>query len=568
MTCSARDAARAAERRDRGAAESFSERRARRPPRARAGARPGYHHRVLRAREAPPAGAAWRTLLVLAAVLVPYALLVRRFDFLNDDAYISFRYSRHLAEGHGLRFNVGEDPPVEGYSNFLWVVWLALLHRLGLDILVWSRVCSIACGAALVAWFPLFLRRRLGFSDVSAAAAGLVLATLPTMTVWSTSGLAAMPTALFVFGAFAALAGERPRGLRAGVLGALAALTRADGAGYVGLVGLAALLRWSRTGERALLRAALATSLVVGAALGLLLAWRLSYYGEWVPNTAQLKGGFAWGRLERGAKYVALNLLTVLPLLACLAAGLAALRARRAELPALALVLVLGTLGYALWVGGDFLPFGRLLVPAAPFFVLAGAGAWQRWVPREPGRVLSAGALVLLSVSASFDRNLLPRSVLERFFFRYGEAAFETEVENWEKVCDFTASWTTMGRALARFTQPGESIVLYNVGVVGYLTELTIYDMYGLTNREAARAAVITPRQTPGHDMQVPYEFFRPRRPTYIQAVLVPHGKDIDLSIMSSVTDWFEHVQLERYELPPEDGFPPGVDLMVGRIRY
>lgn len=506
------------------------------------------------------------TLGLLAIVLLPYAFLVWRFDFLNDDAYISFRYARHLSEGHGLRFNIGEDPPVEGYTNFLWVLWMALLHRLGLDILVWSRVSSIACGVALVAWFTLFLRRELRLSSTQAGAAGLVLATLPTITVWSTSGLETMPTALFVFGAFASLCRSRPRGVRAGVLGALAALTRADGVGYVGLVGLAALLRWSATRERELLRALLRTAAIVSASLAALLLWRLSYYGDYVPNTAYLKGGFAWTRLERGWNYVALNLLTVAPLGLCLLAGLLALAGRAAGLLGSALLLVLGTLGYALWVGGDFLPFGRLLVPAAPFFVLLWIRCQERFHLGTGARLLGSAALVALSALASFDRHVVPRALLERFFFRYGEAAFETELENWSKVKDFTSWWTDLGRALAKHTQPGESILLYNVGVVGYLCELTIYDMYGLTNREAARAAVLTERGTPGHDMRVPLEFFKPYDPTYLSAVLVPRGKEINVAYLKGMSSWFEDVEIERHELSVADGFPPDVDLLLGRI--
>ena len=45
--------------------------------------------------------------------------LVWRFWFVCDDAFILFRYSRHLAEGHGLTFNVGDPAPVEGFSEFL-----------------------------------------------------------------------------------------------------------------------------------------------------------------------------------------------------------------------------------------------------------------------------------------------------------------------------------------------------------------------------------------------------------------------------------------------------------------
>ena len=47
-----------------------------------------------------------------------------------DDAFISFRYAAHLIAGQGLVFNPGEH--VEGYTNFLWVLEVALLGWLGI----------------------------------------------------------------------------------------------------------------------------------------------------------------------------------------------------------------------------------------------------------------------------------------------------------------------------------------------------------------------------------------------------------------------------------------------------
>ena len=60
-------------------------------------------------------------LLLLAALLFGYN--VHRYYFLSDDSFISFRYARHLAEGHGLVWNSGER--IEGYTNFLWVLFMA-----------------------------------------------------------------------------------------------------------------------------------------------------------------------------------------------------------------------------------------------------------------------------------------------------------------------------------------------------------------------------------------------------------------------------------------------------------
>ncbi len=46
---------------------------------------------------------------------------------LNDDAMVSMRYAQHLSQGYGFVFNVGE-PAVEGFSNLLWMLYMALLH--------------------------------------------------------------------------------------------------------------------------------------------------------------------------------------------------------------------------------------------------------------------------------------------------------------------------------------------------------------------------------------------------------------------------------------------------------
>src|SRR5205809_1717348 len=88
--------------------------------------------------------------IALALAWLVFVLLAVRTWFTCDDAYISFRYARHLAEGHGLVFNLGESPRVEGYSNFLWVLWLSVFERAGVDPAIAANVTSLASGAALV----------------------------------------------------------------------------------------------------------------------------------------------------------------------------------------------------------------------------------------------------------------------------------------------------------------------------------------------------------------------------------------------------------------------------------
>jgi hypothetical protein len=92
---------------------------------------------------------------------IPHALLVYRFWFLADDAFISFRFARNLALGHGLRYNLGVHLPVEGYSNFLWVILCAIFEFFRLDITLWPLLLSAAC-ASILLWLVFDrLHRRL-----------------------------------------------------------------------------------------------------------------------------------------------------------------------------------------------------------------------------------------------------------------------------------------------------------------------------------------------------------------------------------------------------------------------
>ncbi|MDP6369566.1 MAG: hypothetical protein QF615_08155, partial [Planctomycetota bacterium] len=274
--------------------------------------------------------------LVALAVLV-WAVSAWHLDFICDDAFISFRYAKHLAAGEGLVFNLGSHQPVEGYTNFLWVVYLSLfepggyLHTRFLDTPTIARLSSGLCGLILLLQMAAYLRRRPDLSDAARAAGLLFLATFPPMALWSSGGLATMPVALFIFLAFrtlldstglhtdsktgpAAIAERRfPgiwTGIWAGLWGVLAVLTRADG--FLWIAGICLLAALSpRCRERSFRRSLFTFATLTALALAVHFSWRHNYYGEWLPNTARVKTGLSALRLERGAKYVLAYLCAV-----------------------------------------------------------------------------------------------------------------------------------------------------------------------------------------------------------------------------------------------------------------
>src|SRR5436190_21845758 len=99
----------------------------------------------------------WSACLVIVFLIYAAAYIIRtsflvggtRYFTLVDDQMISMRYAENLASGAGLVWNAG-GPRVEGYSNFLWLLYMALFHVVGVPR-PWISACIQATGAILLA---------------------------------------------------------------------------------------------------------------------------------------------------------------------------------------------------------------------------------------------------------------------------------------------------------------------------------------------------------------------------------------------------------------------------------
>ena len=69
--------------------------------------------------------------IIVAAIIVVLTALAWSNRFIQDDAFISFRYADNLVSGHGLVWNAGER--IEGYTNFLWTLLMVVPLALKLD---------------------------------------------------------------------------------------------------------------------------------------------------------------------------------------------------------------------------------------------------------------------------------------------------------------------------------------------------------------------------------------------------------------------------------------------------
>jgi len=495
--------------------------------------------------------------LLLPLAFAAYALLTWRSDWLCDDAYISFRYARHLAQGEGLVFNPAREVPVEGYSNFLWVLWLGASEWLGIGAAAAARWTSGLCGALLLLSVVRFLRRRTDQSPLSIGA-----------------------TALFLFLCFDRLLGdvERPRPWSAAAFALATALVRADGAVWVGmlLVGVLALHPLKRC-RPAHLRAILIVSAVLVLGVGVHVLWRLSTYGDFLPLTARVKAGFSTARLARGLNYIVAWLLVLpsIPIILIAGAALSRSLPRRIAVPAAAILSIAAL--YAVWIGGDFMPFGRFLFPAIPFLALLFGAVIDRLGSshRRLAWVLIA-VCVGTSLGAHFDRNAVPESARRLFDFR-PDRAWQSEVERRDEMVLNVRRWVLLGRALDRWTDASESLVLGGIGAVGYHSELFIYDTYGLVTPEVVAQGRVIEGSSPGHDLRVNPPFFLEYEPTFLGTYITPAsgiapGQPLPWWTDVRPPDWETHqwsslVDVETYPLDPGDGFPENAQLVLLRIR-
>ena len=92
---------------------------------------------------------------------------------LHEDAYILFQYSKMLSHGHGIAFDLTSGPS-EGATDFLWMVTLALMAVLSIDIGTAALLLN-GIGLCVTAWAVIRIRGRCDLVSVSAS--GLLLLT-------------------------------------------------------------------------------------------------------------------------------------------------------------------------------------------------------------------------------------------------------------------------------------------------------------------------------------------------------------------------------------------------------
>jgi len=396
--------------------------------------------------------------------------------FMPDDAFISLRYARRLLSGHGLTWTDG--PPVEGYSNLLWILLCAGVGLAGVDLITAARALGfVGMGSAVCAlvWMH---RPRHAADALPALAGSLAVGLCGPIAAWTIGGMEQpLLAGLLAWAIILSLPLlERDdlsfgRVLLPGLLLGLTCITRPDGVVFAATL-CAAMLLAKGTGGRSLRLAAILALLPVACCLGQLV-FRRAYYGEWWPNTAYVKFSPSPNRLSEGLSYLRGGAYTLGPLILLAATGVAA-GASGSFYRKRALLLVAPICGWAVYlavIGGDIFNARRHLVPVIVLLAMLAAQGlhWLRASagPRERFGVW-LGTVFLLGLLGYTQSNDMENR--------------EARAERWE--------WDgEVAGKLFKNAFGGQQALLAvdSAGCLPYWSELPAIDMLGLNDRHIAR---------------------------------------------------------------------------------
>ena len=351
-------------------------------------------------------------LLLSAFAIVIGVLAVHTWtyrEFMVDDAFISLRYSDRLLNGQGLTWNDGER--VEGYSNLLWVLGCSFLGFLGIDLVAAPRILGFLGTAATIAAI-LWTHRAVTWRGLLPGLAGAFAVALSgPVAIWTIGGLEQPLLAGLLAWVLAILLPLREesraglgRALVVGLLLGLIAVTRPDGLVFTLGIVLAYLATrgLSPPPWRTLsIMAGLPALFFAGQ-----LAFRLAYYHDWVPNSAYAKVAFTPERIWAGVTYVSGGVYLLGLLVPALASGFVAAPSRPRRRAIFLLTVLAVWLVYVTFIGGDFFPGHRQLVPAIVVLAFLFAISVESWMARYgSARVLVSGAscLAVLTVAQFLD---------------------------------------------------------------------------------------------------------------------------------------------------------------------
>jgi arabinofuranosyltransferase len=407
-------------------------------------------------------------LLYLGILLSVYTWIFVNFSAIPyEDAAILMRYAKHLAQGHGIVWNVGEQP-VDGATDFLFMVVVAILSKTGISIETSTRLISLISHVLTVVVIYAAIRKLHGASRWMAFLSGAYFAIGPGLKyVEAYFGTPFFALAACVTWCFAVQC-SRGRSRSASMAFALSCLVmsliRPEGVLLAGfMLGSIVYIRGLK-GSGQTLAYFVGVFCVLGS---LYFFWRWAYFGSPLPNPYYIKGR---GLLHFAGLQAGLwnEIRLCLPLAPVFALGLCSSANTRRETTSCLIPLVgFGAIWILLSSETDFLmrfqyPILALALVSWPPLL---GGAWEYWkLPGVNSLENSRRMKALLLVIAASLGALSYQYVRYRNEKPYGDGAYD------------------VGLMLREYKDKNYTLATTEAGLLPFYSEWRTVDTWGLND--------------------------------------------------------------------------------------
>jgi arabinofuranosyltransferase len=445
---------------------------------------------------------------------------------LIDDTYISLRYAKNFASGHGMVFNAGEH--VEGYVCFLWIVLLGSIKKIvpSADLVELAKLSGIFFGVATIAVIDRFS------SCLHAPDAGtdsflaqerpffslLLMAFFPYV-FWCYSGMETglylflLVSAAFFFCRYLIEENNKSRHLvYSAVLMACALMTRPETLVPAGL-SLGFILCQGKQGR---LKNVLSFSVPLVLIYFPYFLWRYTYYGYLLPNPYYAKvGSPSLVNILHGIAYIKKGIYPCLLFIIFIFSKIIR-KGAGLKMPELYLLfLVAATIFTILATGADHFNELRYVMYMLPFMYL--------FCCDEIAGCIEYCACHVLDIPAYRD------TVRRQFLYAMCVIIFTCSF-----FCNYTGiiaakvygkhlpySLALLGDWLDKNTGPGTVIAAPVIGALSYYTDKRVIDMLGLTEPAIAHTMTEAGRGPRDHEkFNTPY--ILSKSPDYIHLYSYP----------------------------------------------
>ena len=500
------------------------------------------------------------------------------FTTFLDDAYIFLRYAENIFNGYGFVWNINE-PPVEGYTSFLYLVALIIAKFLSIDLELFAILLGII-SSTLTLFLAYLIYDHLYAKNLNNPATILItviiLALSPSYLYWSGAGMETAFYSMFLMLTiyfFLKLSNSSREVFIKGVLFGLLCIIRFEAVLFF-LAALVYLMKDHFSFKKIQINK---TEVIFSAAFvfifGIYFIWRWSFFGYFLPNTFYAKTGGGLQQIMGGFLYIIKALRSFygfawIPLIIVIFFFKKnMLSENRIFLFSIGLVSILTTI----LIGGDHFHLGRFVLPVLPLvFVI---------IPPALDRFLSIKALKLkahhkvTAILVVLVLLLMIKPVYQESFKGFlnlvdGKketlVVYDQEVET--NIIEWQNGFNIMGETLRLIASEDDYIAVVPIGAIGYYSKINVIDMVGLVDPVIAHEQFspnAVRKWTPGHT-KGDGKYILSRKPKYIQLtdyltrkpLEKPHNRSTQFVSVKEIWESEEfHHDYEFYPVEVIDGW-------------